>query len=258
MSEMAPSAQIWECSVVGAAAAVHLWGAGGRALSLEGRRRHLPTRGRPHWSRAFDNTGNGRSVERGGNDEDGSARDGSARDGELVDSRGREAEASTQQPASERKANGRKVALADYLLGLGNPDLGRHDAAMAFGVVAPPLRRRGRHRSCMTSSLSSSSPGGVVATDNDDDDETTLKLLAMPLKATSSILSSSSSYDDKAIGGDDDVRHPKQWNTAVAASPHPAPPCASMLGKYPMRQEKEEERTMEREEEAGKMLGVQK
>jgi hypothetical protein len=31
-----------------------------------------------------------------------------------------------------------------------------------------------------------------------------------------------------------------------------------MLGKYPMRQEKEEERTMEREEEAGKMLGVQK
>ena len=45
-------------------------------------------RGRPHWSRAFNNAGGGRSVERGGDDEDGSARDGSARDGELVDSRG--------------------------------------------------------------------------------------------------------------------------------------------------------------------------
>jgi hypothetical protein len=90
---MVPLAGLWECSVVGAAAAVHLWGAGGSALSLEGRRRRLPTRGRLHWSRAFNNAGNGRSVERGGNDEDGSARDGSvrdgsARDGELVDSRG--------------------------------------------------------------------------------------------------------------------------------------------------------------------------
>ena len=64
--------------------------------------------------------------------------------------------------------------------------------------------------------------------------------------------------DDKAIGGNDDVRHPKQRHTAVVASPHPAPPCASMLGMYPMRQEKEEERTMEREEEAGKIIGVQK
>ena len=93
-------AGLWECSVVGAAAAVHLWGAGGCALSLEGRWRRLPTCGRPHWSRAFNNAGNGHSIERGGDDEDGSARDGSARDGELVDSRGREAEASTQQPAS--------------------------------------------------------------------------------------------------------------------------------------------------------------
>jgi hypothetical protein len=171
MSVMAPSAGLWECSVDGAAAAVHLWGAGGSASSLEGCWRHLPTRGRPHWSRAFNNTGKGRSVERGGNDKDGSARDGSARDGELVDSRGQEVEASTQQPASEREANGRKSALADFLLELGNPDLGRHDAAMAFGVVAPPLRRRGRHRRCMTSSSSSSSPGGLVAADNIDEDE---------------------------------------------------------------------------------------
>jgi hypothetical protein len=180
MSAMTPLVGLWECSVVGAAAAVHLWSAGGSALLLEGRRRRLPTRGRPHWSRAFNNAGDGRSVERGGDDKDGSARDGSARDGELVDSRGREAEASTQQPASEREANGRKAALADFLLllGLGNPDLGRHDAVMAFGVVAPPLRRRGRHCRCMTFSSSSSSPGGLVATDNDDDDETTLKRLA--------------------------------------------------------------------------------
>ena len=64
--------------------------------------------------------------------------------------------------------------------------------------------------------------------------------------------------DNKAIGGDDDIHHPKQWLTAVVISPHPAPPCASMLGMSPMRQEKEEERTMEWEEEAGKMLGVQK
>ena len=64
--------------------------------------------------------------------------------------------------------------------------------------------------------------------------------------------------DNKAVGGDNDVRHPKQRHTAVVTSPHPAPPCASMLGMYPMRQEKEEERTIEREEEAGKMLGVQK
>jgi hypothetical protein len=88
MSAMAPSTGLWECSVVGAAAAVHLWGAGGSASSLEGRWRRLPTRGRPRWSRAFNNAGDGRSVERGGDDEDGSARDGSARDGELVDSRG--------------------------------------------------------------------------------------------------------------------------------------------------------------------------
>jgi hypothetical protein len=159
MPAMAPSAGLWECSVVGAAAAVHLWGAGGSASSLEGHRRHLPTRGRPHWSRAFNNVSDGRSVERGGDDEDGSARDGSARDGELVDLRGREAEASTQQPASKREANGRKAALTDFLLGLGNPDLGRHDAAMAFGVVA---RRCGRHRRCMTYSLLSSSPGDLL------------------------------------------------------------------------------------------------
>jgi hypothetical protein len=52
--------------------------------------------------------------------------------------------------------------------------------------------------------------------------------------------------DNKAIGGKDDVRHPKQLHTAIVASPHPAPPCASMLDMYPMRQEKEEERTMGR------------
>ena len=101
MSAMAPSAGLWECSVVGAAAAVHLWGAGGSASSLEGRRRRLPTRGRPHWSRAFNNAGNDRSIERGGVDENGSVRDGRVRDGELVDSRGQEAEASTEQPASK-------------------------------------------------------------------------------------------------------------------------------------------------------------
>ena len=105
MSAMAPSAGLWECSVVGS------WGAGGSASSLEGHWRRLPTCGRPHWSRAFNKAGDGRSVERGGDNEDGSVRDGSARDGELVDSRGREAEASTQQPASEREANGRKLPL---------------------------------------------------------------------------------------------------------------------------------------------------
>ena len=156
MSAIAPSAGLWECSVVGAVAAMHLWGAGGSASSLEG-----PTRGRPHWSRAFNNAGNGRSVERGGNNEDGSARDGSARDSKLVDSREQEAEASTQQPTSKQEANGRKAALADFLLGLGNPDLGRHDAAMVLGVVAPPLRSRSQHRRCKSSPSSSSPAGGT-------------------------------------------------------------------------------------------------
>ncbi len=64
--------------------------------------------------------------------------------------------------------------------------------------------------------------------------------------------------NDKAIGGNDNARHPKQWHMAVVVSPNPAPPCASMLDMSPMRQEKEEERTMEWEEEAGKMVGVQK
>ncbi len=171
MSAMAPSAGLWGCSVVRAAAAVHLWGAGGSASSLEGCQWRLPTRGRPHWSHAFNNAGDGRSVERGGDNKDGSAGDGSTRDGKRVDLRGREAEALTQQPASEREANGRKAALEDFLLGVGNPVLGRRDAAMASGVVAPPLRHRGRHCRCMTSLLSSSSPGGLVATDDDDDDE---------------------------------------------------------------------------------------
>jgi hypothetical protein len=36
---------LWGCSVVGMAAVVHPWGAGGGALSLEGRRRRLPMRG---------------------------------------------------------------------------------------------------------------------------------------------------------------------------------------------------------------------
>ena len=95
MMEMVPLVGLWGCSIVGAVVAVHLWGAGGSALLLEGRWRRLPTRGRPHWSRAFHNAGDGRSVERGGID-----KDGSTRDGELVHSRGREAEASTQQSAS--------------------------------------------------------------------------------------------------------------------------------------------------------------
>jgi hypothetical protein len=43
-----------------------LWGAGGSASSLEGRRRRLPTRGRPHWSRAFNNAGDGTGALRGG------------------------------------------------------------------------------------------------------------------------------------------------------------------------------------------------
>jgi hypothetical protein len=36
---------LWGCSVVGAAAVVHPWGAGGGASSLEGRRWRHPTRG---------------------------------------------------------------------------------------------------------------------------------------------------------------------------------------------------------------------
>jgi hypothetical protein len=55
-----------------------------------------------------------------------------------------------------------------------------------------------------------------------------------------------------------DNTHGHWQHPAVIASPHPAPPCASVSGMSPMRQEKEEERTMELEEEAGKMLGVQK
>ena len=42
-----------------------LWGAGGSASSLEGRWRRLPTRGRPHWSRAFNNAGDGTGTSRG-------------------------------------------------------------------------------------------------------------------------------------------------------------------------------------------------
>ena len=232
-SEGCRRAGLWECSIVGTAAVVHLWGAGGSALLLEGRRRRLPTCGRPHWSRAFNNAGAGRNVERGGDDEDG-------------------------QPASKREVNGRKAALVDFLLGLGNPDdLGRHDAAMAFEVFAPLLHCCGRHRRCMTSLSSSLSPGGLVVTDNDNDDETTLKRLATPLTVTSLMTSTRTrtrgedggadgNDDNKAIGGKDDVRHPKQLHTAIVASPHPAPPCASMLDMYPMRQEKEEERTMGR------------
>ena len=103
MSAMAPLAGLWECSVVGAAAAVHLWGPGGSALSLEGHRRRLPTRRRPHWSHAFNNAGDGRSVERGGNDEDGSARD-----GELVDLIGeRWRRRRNNQPANERQMGGK-------------------------------------------------------------------------------------------------------------------------------------------------------
>ncbi len=58
-----------------------------------------------------------------------------------------------------------------FPLGVNNPDLGRRDAAMAFGVVAPPLRCRCRHCRCMISLLPSSSPGGLVDVDDDDDDE---------------------------------------------------------------------------------------
>jgi len=39
------SAGLWGCSIAGAAAAVHQWGAGGSASSLEGRWRRLPMRG---------------------------------------------------------------------------------------------------------------------------------------------------------------------------------------------------------------------
>jgi hypothetical protein len=41
------------------------WGAGGSASSLEGRWRRLLTRGRPHWSRAFNNAGDGTGTSRG-------------------------------------------------------------------------------------------------------------------------------------------------------------------------------------------------
>ena len=63
---MAPLVGLWECNVVGAAAAVHLWGAGGSALLLEGCRWRHPTRGRPHWSHAFNNAGDGTGALRGG------------------------------------------------------------------------------------------------------------------------------------------------------------------------------------------------
>jgi hypothetical protein len=43
-----------------------LWGAGGSASSLEGRRRRLLTCGRPHWSRTFNNAGDGTGALRGG------------------------------------------------------------------------------------------------------------------------------------------------------------------------------------------------
>ena len=50
-----------------------------------------------------------------------------------------------------------------------------------------------------------------------------------------------------------------QWrHTAIVPSPHPTPSCARVSGMSPMRQEKEEEMTMEWEEEAGKMLRVPK
>ena len=49
MMEMAPLVGLWGCSVVGAAAVVHLWGAGGSALSWEGRWRRLPT-----WAAALE------------------------------------------------------------------------------------------------------------------------------------------------------------------------------------------------------------
>ena len=42
------------------------WGAGGSASSLEGRQWRLPTCGRPHWSRAFNNAGDGTGASRGG------------------------------------------------------------------------------------------------------------------------------------------------------------------------------------------------
>ncbi len=54
-----------------------------------------------HLSRAFEDAGDDCGIKRGGEDA------GGAREGKLVDSRGQEAKASTQQPASEREANGR-------------------------------------------------------------------------------------------------------------------------------------------------------
>jgi hypothetical protein len=51
--------------------------------------------------RAFKDAGDGLGIKRRGDD------DGRARENELADSRGREAEASMQQPASEREAYGK-------------------------------------------------------------------------------------------------------------------------------------------------------
>ena len=159
MSAMAPSAGLWGCSIVGAVVAVHLWGAGGSALLLEGRWRRLPTRGQPHLSRSFNNTRDGRSVERGGDEKMAARRMASWQIQEDERRRRR----NNNQPANKRQMGGKLPSR--------NPDLGCRDAAMAFGVVALPLRRRGRHRHYMTSSSSSLSPGGIVATNDDDDDE---------------------------------------------------------------------------------------
>ena len=55
------------------------------------------------------------AVKRGGGDTS------SARKGELADSRGQEAEASAQQPASEREANGRKGVSEQEAAASGKP-----------------------------------------------------------------------------------------------------------------------------------------
>jgi len=98
-----------------------LWGAGGSASSLEGRRRRLPTRGRPHWSRALNNAGDGTGASRGGggakrcdattswHEQRGGVEDGCVR--RLPDKMGREAEARDNrrcdnQPANERQTRG--------------------------------------------------------------------------------------------------------------------------------------------------------
>ena len=99
-----------------------LWGAGGSASLLEGRRRRLPTRGRPHWSRAFNNAGDGTGASRGKGgakrcnattswrEQRGGVEDGCVRGLPLrnVTRGGVTRQQAMRQPASEREANERR------------------------------------------------------------------------------------------------------------------------------------------------------